>query len=366
MTDSLLTVRSGKTIDPDAEYMPITAAIIDVEKRRGTSKYYVYTIEVATQGNHKYCIYRRYAQFHEMHTALMENCSPELSKKIPLLPPKIYFGRSAVREVANERMPLLNDFIKRLMQMPEVMKKECLRDFFTQSIGDGKPYEYQNPILKSPLPPRKGSHDKSKPSSPILKLTPRNNPNLATPKKGPRVLVLFEYFARDQDELTLIVGKTVTLTRQLDTNWLEGEYLGKHGIFPSSYVRIIEPLQKCMDEFDFSDEWDDEEEETFFTAFYKGVPRQIEIDSEKALNPTYQELMNAIRIRLKVTDIVLNFRDKDDDLIAILDDCDVRIMLSESFYPGGSKRFNCTNWAVYVTKVGDYSGYNTEPYQRVI
>ncbi|KAI6653231.1 hypothetical protein LOD99_3756 [Oopsacas minuta] len=360
MTD-LLTVRSGKTIDPDAHYTPCAAVITDVEKRRGISKYYVYIIEVTTQGNLKYNVYRRYAQFFEMHQNLTDSCTSEQAKSIPLLPPKIYFGRSAVREVATERMPLLNDFLNRLISKPDLLRKGCVRDFLMQSIDDGKPYEFQNPILKSPVQSRKGSSEIVKALTPKINIA-RSNPAMSAPKTGPRALVLFEYFATNQEELTLMVGKTIELIRHVDSLWLEGKYLGKQGIFPANYVRIIEPLDKGMDEFDFSDEWDDEDEETFFTVFYKGVPRQIEIDPSKVQSPSYQDLITKVRGKLRVTDVVLNFRDREGDLVAILDDSDIRIMLSESFYNPNNKKYNCTSWALYVTKHGDYSQYNIDPY----
>ena len=360
----VLTVRSGKTIDPDAKYQPQSAVITDLEKRRGTNKYYIYIIEVTTYGSLKYNVYRRYAQFFEMHSNLTESCTPELAKTIPILPPKIYFGRSAVREVASQRMPLLNDFILRILQTPDLAKKGCVRDFFTQSIGDGKPYQFQNPILKSPLPQRRRSHEPTEKIPvliPIVKL-PRNNPHMSAPKSGPRALVLYEYSAREQEELTLVIGKTIELIRHVDSFWIEGKYLGKQGIFPANYVRIIEPLDKSMDEFDYSDEWDDEEEDTFFTIVYKGMPRQIEIDPSKAHKPIYKELISSIEAKLKLTNIVINFIDKEGDLVAILDEEDIRVMLSESFYVGNARNYKSTTWALYVTKAEDYSQYNIDPF----
>ena len=364
----VLTVRSGKSIDPDAKYAPTSAVITDIEKRRATSKYYIYIIEITTQGNLRYNVYRRYAQFFEMHHNLTESCSSELARHIPVLPPKIYFGRSAVREVATERLPLLNDFLSRLMSHPDLLNKACVMHFLTQTIDDGKPYEYQNPILKSPDHGRKGSQEATEiMKSLIPKLTiPRIIPGVSAPKSGPRALVLYEYFARDQEELTLMVGKTLVLIRQVDSHWLEGKYLGKQGIFPANYVRVIEPLDKSMDEFDFSDEWDDDDDVTFFTVFYKGVPRQIEIDPARADKPSYLDLLSKVRGKLKVTDIVLNYQDREGDLVAILSDSDVRVMLSESYHYSGNKKDSSTTWALYVTKKGDYSGYNIDPFSRVV
>eukprot|EP00800_Vazella_pourtalesii_P007333 TRINITY_DN1979_c1_g1_i1.p1 TRINITY_DN1979_c1_g1~~TRINITY_DN1979_c1_g1_i1.p1 ORF type:complete len:379 (+),score=80.24 TRINITY_DN1979_c1_g1_i1:34-1137(+) len=363
----VLTIRSGKLIDPEAKYAPVSAVITDTEKRRGASKYYIYIVEVTTQGNLRYNVYRRYAQFFEMHHDLTESCSGELAKNIPMLPPKIYFGRSAVREVATERLPLLNDFLSRLMSKPDLLSKSSVVQFLTQTIEDGKPYEFQNPILKSPVHGRKGSQDTTEILKGFLpKVTvPRGNPGMSAPKSGPRALVLYEYFAREQEELTLMVGKTVELIRQVDTHWLEGKYLGKQGIFPANYVRIIEPLDRSMDEFDFSDEWDDEDDVTFFTAFYKGVPRQIEIDPARAQEPSYPDLLSKVKGKLKVTDIVLNYQDREGDLVAILSDSDVRVMLSESYHYSGNKKDSCTTWALYVTKKRDYSGYNIDPYNRL-
>jgi hypothetical protein len=55
-------------------------------------------------------------------------------------------------------------------------------------------------------------------------------------------LVLFDFLPSSYNtlELPLIKGETVTILRRVDSNWYEGKIGSKRGIFPVSYVRIIE------------------------------------------------------------------------------------------------------------------------------
>lgn len=51
---------------------------------------------------------------------------------------------------------------------------------------------------------------------------------------------VFEYDAENDDELSLKVGDIVAILAQEDEGWWEGEVGGKHGIFPSNFVEMIE------------------------------------------------------------------------------------------------------------------------------
>lgn len=50
----------------------------------------------------------------------------------------------------------------------------------------------------------------------------------------------FDYDAVNEDELTLKVGDIVVVTKQEDEGWWEGEFNGKHGVFPSNFVELID------------------------------------------------------------------------------------------------------------------------------
>lgn len=255
---TLLTVRSGNPIGNDDEY---EVEIVDVEKRTGSNKHYVYILEVKSTGNKPYTIYRRYQEFFDLHTALVELLGTGQSM-LPELPHKLYFTRSAVREVANKRLPMLKAYLKSLLALPEtVTKSKQLANFLTQNISDGSPYDSQTASSpRSPRAPRKTSSEIAwKPTPQII--GPRKAPVPSKTTKGPRALVLYDYLAKEVDELTLKVGTTVSLTGKLDSNWFEGKYLGKKGVFPISYVKVIEALPRGLDNSELSDEWDDADDD---------------------------------------------------------------------------------------------------------
>ena len=52
--------------------LPQRVEIVDCEKRRGTSRFYAYVIEVTRKDKSKYYIFRRYRQFDKVCTRLEE------------------------------------------------------------------------------------------------------------------------------------------------------------------------------------------------------------------------------------------------------------------------------------------------------
>ena len=48
----------------------------------------------------------------------------------------------------------------------------------------------------------------------------------------------FDFVADSEKELSLEKGTVIDLTEQIDDNWLKGEFQGKSGIFPISYVQV--------------------------------------------------------------------------------------------------------------------------------
>ncbi|KAB7505438.1 Dynamin-binding protein [Armadillidium nasatum] len=62
--------------------------------------------------------------------------------------------------------------------------------------------------------------------------------------------VLTSIRAQLPEELDLYKGDTVTITHKIDDDWYRGECLGKRGIFPKSFIEIVEerPLQNVISE----------------------------------------------------------------------------------------------------------------------
>ena len=53
--------------------------------------------------------------------------------------------------------------------------------------------------------------------------------------------VKFNFVAQTPIELSLVKGELVIITRQVDEHWLEGRIGQRRGIFPISYVDVIQP-----------------------------------------------------------------------------------------------------------------------------
>ncbi|NWS31262.1 NCF4 factor, partial [Polioptila caerulea] len=75
----------------------------------------MFVIEVKLKGGGRYLIFRRYREFHALHTKLEERYGPESNSSpftctLPVLPGKVFVG--AKREIAENRIPILNVYMK--------------------------------------------------------------------------------------------------------------------------------------------------------------------------------------------------------------------------------------------------------------
>ena len=71
------------------------------------------------------------------------------------------------------------------------------------------------------------------------------------------------------------------------------------------------------------------------------------------------------RKHLHERDIVLNYKDPSGDLIEIIDRDDIELLKQDGAPP--LRRIEGSShapWAIYVTKAGDHTPYNTDPYKR--
>uniref|UniRef100_A0A1B6C146 SH3 domain-containing protein n=1 Tax=Clastoptera arizonana TaxID=38151 RepID=A0A1B6C146_9HEMI len=78
------------------------------------------------------------------------------------------------------------------------------------------------------------------------KLPPRPNTLLSdkTEKKRPYCIAQYDYEAGHSDDLSFKVNDVISLTDRVNEEWLRGRLMGKEGMFPASFVKIVVPLEE--------------------------------------------------------------------------------------------------------------------------
>uniref|UniRef100_A0A673GHN0 Neutrophil cytosolic factor 4 n=1 Tax=Sinocyclocheilus rhinocerous TaxID=307959 RepID=A0A673GHN0_9TELE len=303
-------LRDESDFDQLPDNIPVTATIADIEEKKGFIVYYRFVIEVKTKGNSKYLIYRRYRQFFTLHQSLELKYSAEAQPgyytcQLPTLPGKVFMGNK--KEIAESRIPELNNYMKRLLCLPTwVLLDDLIRMFFYQTELDSQ----QVPRALRRLRPPTRKVKTVKPKADLL--------------SAPRAEAVFDFSGSGRLELSLKAGDVIFLLRRVNADWLEGTVRDKTGIFPESFVNIIKPLPES-----------DSDEEG---------------GASKSGN------------RAQMEDIALNYRDPEGDLIRILDDEDIAFMVQESKQTGSKVKrpVNQFPWELLVTHAKDLTVYNTE------
>ncbi|XP_066511945.1 neutrophil cytosol factor 4-like isoform X2 [Hoplias malabaricus] len=210
--------------------VPISATIADIEERRGFNVYYRFVIEVKTKGGSKYLIYRRYRQFFALHQSLEQKFLSETQSGsytciLPTLPGKVFMGNK--QEIAENRIPELNTYMKKLLCLPTwVLLDDLIRMFFYQTESDS----LQVPKALRRLRPPTRRIKTEKPKTDLL--------------SSPRAEAVFDFSGSGKLELSLKTGDVIFLLRRVNADWLEGTVKERIGIFPESFVKIIKPLSE--------------------------------------------------------------------------------------------------------------------------
>lgn len=343
-------LRKESDFDQLPHNVPISAIIADIEEKKGFIDYFRFVIEVKTKGGSKYLIYRRYREFFDLHQIIESKYSPEDPQRpgpntciLPSLPGKIFIGNK--RDIAEGRIPELNTYMKRLLGLPTwLLLDEALRMFFYQTDQDS---QQQPRALRRLRPPTR----KVKTVKPKMDLF-----------SSPRAEATFDFRGSGKAELNLKKGDVIFLLQRINADWLEGTVNNQTGIFPQSFVKIIKPLPT-------GDAEAEGELPTYsclhcFLLSSSGVDtRDICVQEDLSIEPTYSDLLSRMRDVFKVDDIALNYRDPEGDLIRILDDEDVQLMIRESRYQQGKfkRPVNQFPWELHVTLSSDLSVYSTEP-----
>nr|XP_046228980.1 neutrophil cytosol factor 4 [Scatophagus argus] len=342
-------LRDESDFDQLPHNVPISATIADIEEKKGFIDYFRFVTEVKTKGEGKYFIYRRYREFFNLHQILESKYSSENPEKrgpntcvLPTLPGKVFIGNK--KEIAESRIPELNTYMKRLLGLPPwFLLDEDLRMFFYQRDQDS---QHQPRALRRLRPPTR----KVKTVKPKMDLF-----------SSPRAEAMFDFRGNGKEELNLKKGEVIFLLQRVNVDWLEGTVNNQTGIFPLSFVKIIKPLPDS-----------DAEGEGNGLAYSclrcfllspSGVDtRDVCVQEDITIQPTYKDLLSRMRNVFKVEDIALNYRDPEGDLIRILDDEDVQLMIKESRGQQGkvNRPVNQFPWELHVTLASDFSVYNNE------
>lgn len=371
------------------------------------SRLQAYIIKVSCRDGSNYHIYRRYSQFDQMQNALEKRFLIEagsISAKdrvLPHLPAKKYFGRSAVREVTEKRLPSLNTYLLSLFSLPDKIRYDSIVTAFTRPTPDDleQPYTgkeaYKNSSAKPERPPvphtkplRPGLPPTSKPSrpppaakmatQPMKQLKPVNNSlhshTLTTPtSSNGKGKALYDYTAMHEDELSFKEGDFLSLLELVDAGaWWKAGFRGRTGLAPGNYVEVLKKpvVQNMRDRLQESDEWDSSEDEEGPGAmkgsifyYYNKAPRSVEVATELIDRPNYTSLYRAVQKQLHRHDIMLNYRDSDGDLVQLIEQEDMALLSTDAMPPPtASRQSNRTKqapWAIYITSTNDTSVYNT-------
>uniref|UniRef100_A0A3B3RMQ1 Neutrophil cytosolic factor 4 n=1 Tax=Paramormyrops kingsleyae TaxID=1676925 RepID=A0A3B3RMQ1_9TELE len=346
-------LRDESDFDQLPDNIPISAMIADIEEKRGFMVFYRFVIEVKTKGGIKYLIYRRYREFFALHQALElkfagDSQIGQSTCTLPTLPGKVYMGNK--QEIAENRIPELNNYMKKLLSLPTwVLMVEEIQMFFYQTDSDS---------LQTPRA--------------LRRLRPPTRPHLTVclcPCGWSQVV--FDFSGSGQLELSLRTGEVIFLLRRVNADWLEGTVRNQTGIFPASFVKIIKPLPES-----------DSEGEEDASGTKKGPPagsysclrcflhlptgvetRDLCVEEALSARPSYRELFTRMRELFKLEDIALNYRDTDGDMVRLLDDEDVELMVQEGRRRGSEVKrpVNQYPWELRVSLASDFSVYNTEP-----
>lgn len=71
-------------------------------------------------------------------------------------------------------------------------------------------------------------------------VAPRPKPKPKPVVRKPQVRALYDYDARDTDELTFKDGQIIELVSEDPSGWWQGKIGPKTGLFPSNYVEKIQ------------------------------------------------------------------------------------------------------------------------------
>ncbi|XP_051899072.1 neutrophil cytosol factor 4 [Pristis pectinata] len=330
--------------------VPVSAYVADVQQGKGISAFFLFVIQVKMKGGGRYFIFRRYRQFHSLQMKLKGKFDPENNKSfnicvLPELPGKVYLGNK--QEIAEKRIPELNMYMKKLLSLPAwILLDEDLRIFFYQTPEDS----VQIPKSLRRLRP------------PTRKVQTKTTKGVTSTKaEAPRAEALYNFTGESDLELTFKAGDIIYLLKKVNEDWLEGIHRGCSGIFPKSFVRIIEDLSQGFPTASEEGSTTVHRLRCVYHDVHCSEIRDIYLGSGISLQPEYSFLLSLMRTEFANEAIALNYRDPEGDLVRIMDNMDVELMALEAEEKPRVTKPDFVPWQLHVTREEDLSVYNTQP-----
>jgi len=145
------------------------------------------------------------------------------------------------RELKNLELEKEREQIREARERERLAEEERLRK---QKERDRKAVEQQmadlEPILTSPTV-KTSPDSRDQPKSPTQKSPPKQPEPEPEPPKLPEFgRAKYSFHPQGPGELEFRKGDTIRILQGIDDNWIEGEHEGNVGIFPVSYVELIE------------------------------------------------------------------------------------------------------------------------------
>uniref|UniRef100_A0A4W5QXQ3 Neutrophil cytosolic factor 4 n=1 Tax=Hucho hucho TaxID=62062 RepID=A0A4W5QXQ3_9TELE len=127
---------------------------------------------------------------------------------------KVFIGNK--KEIAENRIPELNTYMKRLLGLPTwVLLEDVIRMFFYQTESDSP---YQPRALRRLRPPTR-------------RVVPPTGPTTPLPA------VVFDFSGSERLELSMKAGEVIFLLRRVNTDWLETRTPNNQAGSPSNHSR---------------------------------------------------------------------------------------------------------------------------------
>nr|XP_019591678.1 PREDICTED: sorbin and SH3 domain-containing protein 2 isoform X38 [Rhinolophus sinicus] len=152
---------------------------------------------------------------------------------------------------------LASDFRKRRKSEPAVGQPRGLGDPSVSRTSPGradlpgssatltKSFVSSSPSSPSRAKDRESPRSYSSTLTDLGRSAPRERRGTPEKEKFPAKAV-YDFKAQTSKELSFKKGDTVYILRKIDQNWYEGEYRGRVGIFPISYVEKLTPPEKSQ------------------------------------------------------------------------------------------------------------------------